>query len=1098
MADQNQVQLTLAVQTAQALQTLQAFQQQAQQTLEQVQEGAQSVSNSMSVMAGGIAAAIAAFAIDKVAEFFKGSIELAAEQETQITRLSAAMAQTGEFSEAAVGQMQDFADEMQKTTQFSENAVLSQLAYGKSLGLTNDQAEQLVKVSADLAVATGDTLDGAVEKLGKTYSGSIGRMGMMFPVLKGLTAEQLQAGDAVRVLGDRLEGMAGSQLDTFNGALAQSSHAFDDFRKAIGGLFTDNPVVIAVIKSFSEAFEAMATWVSKNKDELASFIGTGIKVVAAVVPSVIEMFADFVAVLEKVDLAFELAGAGAVDLTNLIAEGVISVFQSATDKILGGVEALLQLAGDVPGVSDVLSKMGIDTDSAAEAVGTLKDNLHDAADNGMRRLEQATKDAYQAVQDTVSFTDKVDEGLKSAVDLADKTAQAYFNASEQAKAAKGVFENQSPGGRLPGFSDQDLQAQLDAFGKFQDEVGLLQASELDKINEAEEQHYAKLDDFRRSFAAMGVDVTQEYAELEDQIHEYYAQKREDELLKEFNQRQEALKKELQGYAESPFKLVIDKLELSSQAFSDFQQSLDKSTQQLTVAGGGLLANVLGGAAGATKLFQSAAGAFADALIPGLGPAVNQIVGVLAQGPDVVKAQVKAFVEAVPDIMEKIGESMPALVEGFVEALKNPQTWIGIAKSVAETLTGGISTWLPELGKQLGIHFGDSLNSPSFSRTVHGWFSGVEENFGKLSSANIGAALEKDGAAFTDGLKHALSSAAVALPELGLKIEDGIKAGAVDLKDAFVEGLGEMREIPHELSEAVFVQVPVAIRKGFLEGIADVRAGMTAVRTALENFVKELVTFATVKMPAAIKEAFDAGVTALKNGLLEIRTVFVQLFTQTLPNAVHAAFEAVTNEFKAIFLEQVPAALKAAGTVFAGALKDAGGAVASAVKGGIGDVVKGIKDTLASVIDPFRQALRSFQFPSIPTPPWLKDFEDAIHNLTNWSLPGLGGGGDKKGPVTGIKGSPFATGITEIPAGFPNDTFPASLSSGERVVDSQTNQDLKRFLSDQGTGGATAALLSQILSVLQSPQSVPVQVKIGSDKIADVMLKLSRTNARVSA
>lgn len=56
-------------------------------------------------------------------------------------------------------------------------------------------------------------------------------------------------------------------------------------------------------------------------------------------------------------------------------------------------------------------------------------------------------------------------------------------------------------------------------------------------------------------------------------------------------------------------------------------------------------------------------------------------------------------------------------------------------------------------------------------------------------------------------------------------------------------------------------------------------------------------------------------------------------------------------------------------------------------------------------------------------------------------------------VAKIAGVGLASGITEVPAsargGNSGDNFPAILQSGERVVDSQTNQDLKSFLANNG-------------------------------------------------
>jgi hypothetical protein len=88
----------------------------------------------------------------------------------------------------------------------------------------------------------------------------------------------------------------------------------------------------------------------------------------------------------------------------------------------------------------------------------------------------------------------------------------------------------------------------------------------------------------------------------------------------------------------------------------------------------------------------------------------------------------------------------------------------------------------------------------------------------------------------------------------------------------------------------------------------------------------------------------------------------------------------------------------------------------------------------------------------------------------------------------IAATKFQKGITEIPPGFNNDTFPALLTSGERVVDADTNTDLKAFLQneqpDTGTVGgseAVVAVLGQILSAIRS-QTGEIVVNIGGREI----------------
>ncbi len=101
--------------------------------------------------------------------------------------------------------------------------------------------------------------------------------------------------------------------------------------------------------------------------------------------------------------------------------------------------------------------------------------------------------------------------------------------------------------------------------------------------------------------------------------------------------------------------------------------------------------------------------------------------------------------------------------------------------------------------------------------------------------------------------------------------------------------------------------------------------------------------------------------------------------------------------------------------------------------------------------------------------------------------GGGGGGGLGGIVSGI-GDIF--GFAEggiVPQGFPNDTFPAALSSGEAVIDRTVSGRLLNFLDraelgNQGTGGA---------------QNITINLQVGEKQLADVILSLNRNGYRTA-
>jgi hypothetical protein len=106
-------------------------------------------------------------------------------------------------------------------------------------------------------------------------------------------------------------------------------------------------------------------------------------------------------------------------------------------------------------------------------------------------------------------------------------------------------------------------------------------------------------------------------------------------------------------------------------------------------------------------------------------------------------------------------------------------------------------------------------------------------------------------------------------------------------------------------------------------------------------------------------------------------------------------------------------------------------------------------------------------------------------------------------IATISAQSLQTGITEVPRGFPNDSFPALLTSGERVVSAPQNQDLSRFLAEQGDTRLTdekldniAAALGQLSEAIQT-QDQSINIDIGGREVTRTLrseLRAGRTLA----
>ena len=108
----------------------------------------------------------------------------------------------------------------------------------------------------------------------------------------------------------------------------------------------------------------------------------------------------------------------------------------------------------------------------------------------------------------------------------------------------------------------------------------------------------------------------------------------------------------------------------------------------------------------------------------------------------------------------------------------------------------------------------------------------------------------------------------------------------------------------------------------------------------------------------------------------------------------------------------------------------------------------------------------------------------------------------------IKPAGFKDGglVKQVPSGYPNDTFPARLSTNELVVDRSTTTKLKKALDLSQSSNPksdvdmaeTNDLLKELLAELRRPQQIRSDVKVNQRAFAKIMLDIDRNNMRVTA
>ncbi len=161
----------------------------------------------------------------------------------------------GEMTDALIAQAQA----LQQNTRFGDEQIIAQQSYLASLGLTQQQIEDTISASLDLAAATGMSLESAVMNTSKTLSGMAGELGeKLGPGFREITQEALKAGEGIKFIAEQFGGTAQADAKSFNGQLDQMKNAVGDASEALGKSLA--PIVTKIAKGLKSAAEAFQTF----------------------------------------------------------------------------------------------------------------------------------------------------------------------------------------------------------------------------------------------------------------------------------------------------------------------------------------------------------------------------------------------------------------------------------------------------------------------------------------------------------------------------------------------------------------------------------------------------------------------------------------------------------------------------------------------------------------------------------------------------------------------------------------------------------------------------------------------------------------------
>jgi len=162
------------------------------------------------------------------------------------------------------------------STKVGDEAILQNIALAHSYTDNAEEAKKLTKTALDFAAAADITLTEAVRRLGRAMQGSAGDVSNFAPELKKLTKEQLKAGEATRILGERFAGAAAAQTKTFSGTTTQLQNSFGDLTEEIGFTIIQNQSVISILKELNSIVGSATGSLNSQNQAYKEFLAEGL------------------------------------------------------------------------------------------------------------------------------------------------------------------------------------------------------------------------------------------------------------------------------------------------------------------------------------------------------------------------------------------------------------------------------------------------------------------------------------------------------------------------------------------------------------------------------------------------------------------------------------------------------------------------------------------------------------------------------------------------------------------------------------------------------------------------------------------------------
>jgi hypothetical protein len=1023
---------------------------------------------------------------------------------------------TGDNVSSTVDEFNDYAEMLENTTTIEGDFAISLLTTAKTLGLSNEQAKEMVTTAGNLSAVTKNSVNESFNALMMTYKGNTKALGELSPLVKGLTKEQVEAGGAVKLLSQYFSGQAENATKTFSGSLQVLSNSLGNLKEEIGGIVAGILNLNETNSFISNSIKSFTAFIKDNKENIILYGKAVISVFDDIATGATALIADLIKPFSA--------------LLSLLPSDKLKEFHESVKLVGDGARKSFGDIGDssLEQIKDQTVKVTDETQKYKKVLSSVSSEFTKTREEGTKALEELQKKISQLTE----------ENIKTG---ASETQQVYQRLGASQKEIDALVEKIRLAGLLKGENEQLVRQAIAISQSTADkELATLRLKNLDEL-------IAKNKELSLSIKQEDMDRLQ-IIDAQTEL-----------LIEQVNEKYKSLELDQSGKAalEEQIKLIkergkLEKQKSGGQEMAAFEKVGKDAAEGLSGVFKEGVGGMIGGVASMFSMISAAVNAIAGIInaildfIPKILDTVTNIFKKVTALPETILNSVKNLGESVkdftknflPSLLKAIPEIISTLIDDFLfginDALQKlmndlPNAAIGfIDKMIANIprFIEGIITNAPKIALILI----DTLikNAPRlYMAIIKGFYIEMPKAFYKGIIQGAKALADMIKAALTGkGFKVPLDtkSLVAGAKELGRKLSgEASKLFAVmdlqqaaqaadkaqDLANQIENGMKKAGNWLKKIWDDIIKALLTAWRYIYDKIIKPVvEALITAWRWVYDNVIKPFIDGIT----AVWRWIYENIITPLIEGVRAVWQFILDNIVNPLLEGLQLVWDFVLNEVVNPLIDGINSAWLWVKVNILEPLQGVGEKAFSWVKENIVTplstigqsafqwVKTSIVDPLQSIADIFKNfkmpafswpKLPAFSFPSLPSFSW--------PSLPKWSWPELptlkievpewlkninlggGGGGDGGGLLGGLFANGglvkplYAADGMFVPKG--TDTVPAMLTPGEYVVNRQAVNSLGVGTMNQVNKGVLPSQTSNVTANITINTTKPVDESI---------------------